>query len=472
MIDSRRRGLLTLQAVVVLIFMPLWFSFNVLMAVEVFQRMNYAQVNFPLYIFGIAAASLISLNYNYQTIPHGTERYRWVSAVKRTNADIIVLTLIFFSIVFATKDKTISRLFLGFHLTSTWCMLLFFNRYLPGWLSSIAFRGRNTINTLLVGSPRAARRLEDWILTRPPLGMKVIGMVCYDEDEQEDVPLPIIGYISDFDNILSENEIYQVILLETRKSKAWVNYVVDTCFREGCRVLILNNWEEYIDQPLTAVTEGNHTFFTLQAEPLENPLNRLVKRTTYVCVSLPIVLFILPPLCLLVKLMQWKQAPGPLFFRQKRTGHQKREFTILKFRTMRPPSESKPPFEAKQASIEDERIFAFGQFLRRKSLDEFPQFINVLLGNMSVVGPRPHLSAHDEHFKRLVEIYRTRHFVKPGITGLAQCRGFRGEITDVDQIRERVRLDLEYINNWSIWLDLGLIVRTFNQIFFPPKSAY
>ncbi len=124
--------------------------------------------------------------------------------------------------------------------------------------------------------------------------------------------------------------------------------------------------------------------------------------------------------------------------------------------------------ETRQASEGDARIFSFGQFMRKTSLDEFPQFINVLQGNMSVVGPRPHMTEHDEQFKRLVEIYRTRHFVKPGITGLAQTYGYRGEITSVDLIEERIRLDLQYINNWSI----GLIFKTIVQILFPPRSAY
>ena len=117
-------------------------------------------------------------------------------------------------------------------------------------------------------------------------------------------------------------------------------------------------------------------------------------------------------------------------------------------------------------------MFKFGQVIRKLSIDEFPQFINVLKGTMSVIGPRPHLIQHDHQFSERVNIYRTRHFVKPGITGLAQCKGFRGEITDLKLIEERVRHDLEYINGWSFWLDLWIIAKTFIVIVKPPKTAY
>ena len=126
----------------------------------------------------------------------------------------------------------------------------------------------------------------------------------------------------------------------------------------------------------------------------------------------------------------------------------------------------------KQATVGDDRIFAFGQFMRRTSLDEFPQFINVLIGNMSVVGPRPHLPQHDTDFSQLNRSYRVRSLVKPGITGLAQINGYRGEITEPEKLHRRVYWDLRYVTNWSIWLDLQIILRTAVQVVVPPRSAY
>jgi lipopolysaccharide/colanic/teichoic acid biosynthesis glycosyltransferase len=183
------------------------------------------------------------------------------------------------------------------------------------------------------------------------------------------------------------------------------------------------------------------------------------------------VVFVLPPLCLIVWIVQRFQSPGPLFFKQPRYGLTQDRFDIFKFRTMH----SKAPTideQKVQATKGDPRIYAFGRFLRRSSLDEFPQFLNVVLGEMSVVGPRPHLTAHDEEFARLVSEYRSRQFVKPGVTGLAQCRGFRGEIGDVSMLEKRIAYDLAYIREWSLLLDMRLVCETVREVLFPPKSAY
>ena len=128
--------------------------------------------------------------------------------------------------------------------------------------------------------------------------------------------------------------------------------------------------------------------------------------------------------------------------------------------------------ETEQAIPGDTRIFSFGSFMRRFSIDEIPQFINVLKGEMSLVGPRPYLAKHDFIFEQDYKAYRIRQFVKPGVTGPAQCRGLRGEFTDAELVRKRIELDFNYVGNWSIWLDCEIVIRTIGQVLFPPKSAY
>ncbi len=474
MLESRTRGILTLQGLIVLFILPLWFLFQVYIAVDWVNKMNYSQVNFPLYSLGVILASLLSFGQLDRAMPRGPNRFQWVNSVRNTNSSIFILALVLFGIVFATKDKAISRLFLGTFITSTWFLLLPLNRFLPELLSSIVFRGKNNVRTILVGSVNATKNLDDWVLNHPPLGMNILGLVTYEDEGNEsgeESSLPILGDAKDFDKILEDNQIHQVILLETRRSKTWVTFIMRSSIYSGCRILILNNWEEYFDLPLTAVKEGSHTFFTLQDEPLENPLNRLIKRVIDLSISIPVVLIVLPPFLVIVKCFQLLQSPGPLFFQQERSGFFKRKFNIYKFRTMQL-SPEKSDQEAEQATRDDSRIFPFGRYLRQTSLDELPQFVNVMLGEMSVVGPRPHLLQHDEEFRKMVEIYRIRQFVKPGITGLAQSQGYRGEIKNVENIRERIRLDLEYIHNWSIWLEIGIILRTISQVIIPPKSAY
>jgi putative colanic acid biosynthesis UDP-glucose lipid carrier transferase len=209
-------------------------------------------------------------------------------------------------------------------------------------------------------------------------------------------------------------------------------------------------------------------FITLREEPLENPVNRFAKRALDLAVALPVVFFILPPLMLVIWIVQRFQSPGSLFFLQKRAGIQNREFKIIKFRTM---GENNPD-EARQVVQGDVRVFRFGRWMRRLSIDELPQFINVLTGDMSVTGPRPHMIEHNAQFAQQMANYHIRTFVKPGITGLAQVRGFRGEARSEAEIAKRLESDISYLENWRLALDLSIIARTAWQLLVPPKNAY
>jgi putative colanic acid biosysnthesis UDP-glucose lipid carrier transferase len=163
-------------------------------------------------------------------------------------------------------------------------------------------------------------------------------------------------------------------------------------------------------------------------------------------------------------------SPGPVFFRQKRTGWNGKTFRIWKFRSMRVEQEVGDSKHLKQAEKNDPRITKVGSFIRKTSLDELPQLINVLTGDMSLVGPRPHAVQHDEVYSQRISDYYARHNIKPGITGLAQVRGYRGETKEIDQMIKRIESDIEYINNWSLWLDLSILVRTVTA--FTGKEAY
>jgi lipopolysaccharide/colanic/teichoic acid biosynthesis glycosyltransferase len=180
------------------------------------------------------------------------------------------------------------------------------------------------------------------------------------------------------------------------------------------------------------------------------------------------VIFVLPIASLFVWLCHRAQSPGPLFFTQRRTGKHNEEFQILKYRTMHVNHGE----EARQATEDDCRVFRTGRWMRKLSIDELPQFVNVLRGEMSVVGPRPHLVDHDELFGEIANFYRVRSFIKPGITGLAQVRGLRGEARRDQDLIDRIHSDLYYLENWSLLLDGVIIVRTAWHVVFPPKTAY
>jgi len=183
------------------------------------------------------------------------------------------------------------------------------------------------------------------------------------------------------------------------------------------------------------------------------------------------VVLILPPLALFVRLMQWRQAPGPLLHARERRGWRGSSFAMLKFRSMYHEDRDEA-VESRQARIGDERVYPAGRWLRRRSLDELPQFWNVLRGEMSVVGPRPYMPRLDEEFRRQTRAYRTRNLVKPGITGLAQSLGYRGEILENEMLQRRQQWDVHYITHWSLALDVQITLRTLWQVIVPPKSAY
>lgn len=384
-----------------------------------------------------------------------------------------LMALAVFTMMFATQDRSISRLFLGSFLVWSWLGLFWLHRMLPQRLAGFLYGHGERIPTLFIGRANTLPMLDEWLKQRLHLGVHPVGFLTLDNAAAAPVSsaAPSAGSVADLPRVLEEKNIGQVILLEVPADAAVARQVVAQCQARGCRLLVHHQVEEVLGHPVVSADEGGHHFFTLHNEPLEEPLNRAIKRTFDVLVALPIVLFVLPPLMLAVWLVQRWQSPGPLFHVRARSGEGRAEFPMLKFRSMHvAPPDAKT--EGRQASADDARIYPFARFLRRHSLDEFPQFWNVLTGEMSIVGPRPVMPVLDEEFERQVRSYRSKHWVKPGITGLAQSEGFRGEIRTPDQLHERIRLDLYYITHWSVWLDLQITLKTFWQVFFPPKSAY
>lgn len=471
MIQNRLKGMQRAIAISKMIAMPLWFLLVAVITVEALGLMGYEQIAFEIYMLAAAASFLLRFEHQEFLFPGGPQRHHWIRAARDSNRDVLILAGVTFAIIYATKDKAISRQFIAIYLLSSWFIVFLLNRWLPALLSRTFFKGSSRMHTLLIGSAERIEQLGDWIEQQEGIGIEVVGYVSYANDDFETGRFRFLGLAKDLAGIVQEHKIQQVILLETRNSRPWIQRVLDTCTEKGCRLIIYNSWQDLCQQPLIAFNEGSHAFYTLKDEPLQNPLNRIAKRLLDLAIALPVCVLVLPPLALLVKIMQWLQSPGPLLFSQKRTGIEQVPFAIYKFRSMHADPDHTAD-ESKQAAQVDPRIYPFGRFLRRTSLDEFPQFYNVLKGEMSIVGPRPHLIAHDEAFARQLKVYKDRHFAKPGITGLAQNRGFRGEIRGPEEIRQRIELDLEYINNWSFWLDLGIIIRTFWQVFRPPPSAY
>ena len=385
-----------------------------------------------------------------------------------------LMALLFFSMIFATRDHRISRAFLGSFLVWSWLGLTVLNTWCPRRLARTLFGKGRRLPTLFIGRVSSLGTLNEWIATREVLGIDPIGILSDDPGltaNPWDLPIDLLGRVSDLRKTILGCEVGQVILLELPATDDDARQFIEVCREYGCRLLIHNNIEERYTQPLVPITEDGRHFYTLQEEPLEDPLNRLVKRLYDLAISLPVVIFVFPILCGMVWLIQRIQAPGPLFHERDRRGVNGSIFRMLKFRSMYPaPSDASA--EAKQAETVDARIFPFGRFMRKTSLDEFPQFWNVLIGDMSVVGPRPYMPLLDDEFRKQTEGYRLRSLVKPGITGLAQSLGLRGAVLEQEMIKRRLYWDVHYITHWSIWLDIQITLRTLWQVVRPPKTAY
>lgn len=469
MLKNRQEGLISLHGFCVSAILG---AFYLMWAelMQVAKLIEFASdTNIQLYFLGVIGGTLISSR-TYRTMAGRLGYLNWIELLQITQRQLVRIALVLFALAFTTKDAYISRTFLGSYLGAAAVVLYLLNCFLPGILSRIFFRD-NSVRTLFVGSPDDVKRLKTWITQKAHLGVEPIGFVCQEDSPSAIEGLPFFGRIDEVSHILAEQRIGQIVLLQFYLDREQSNQIIHAAERMGCRVRLYNNLNAYYDHPVTVDHEGEYTFFTLEDEPLENPVNRIKKRCLDIAVSLPVVVFLLPPLTILVAIFQRLQSPGPIFYPQLRSGINKCRFNIWKFRTMHTAAQTKEQ-ELVQAKSGDSRVYAFGRFLRRTSLDELPQFINVLFGEMSVSGPRPHMIEHDEQFAKLLRNYYSRHYVKPGITGLAQSKGYRGEISEVALLEKRVSYDLIYINQWSLLLDIKILFATARQVLFPPKTAY
>jgi putative colanic acid biosynthesis UDP-glucose lipid carrier transferase len=271
--------------------------------------------------------------------------------------------------------------------------------------------------------------------------------------------------------ILTKEAITQVIVLDLSLGQERLRKMTQICEDAAVRLLALDRLDSYSDffnHSTIIFEEDGMRVVGLREEPLESPVNRFLKRILDLVIAVPVVVLVLPFVTSLVWLFQSRQSPGPVMIRQERVGMMGQRFMMFKYRTMHVNHGDM----ARQASKHDERIYPAGRWLRRLSIDELPQFINVLLGDMSVVGPRPHLEQHEELWIQAMRNYVIRRFVRPGITGYAQVKGYRGEVHSNMDVQNRVEQDIYYLENWSFSLDMVIILKTVRHCVVPPRTAY
>lgn len=351
-------------------------------------------------------------------------------------------------------------------------LFLFFFCFLNLWwllsnrlLRYIRRRGYNFKRVIIVGAGSSGMSLYKELQSDAGYGFRFMGF--FDDDtasmcEKEQLR----GTIDDVVAFCIEKHIDEIYcaLPNTQNAK-----IVDLLYfseQNGIRFFILPEISQYIPRRLHYQIMGNTPLLSICREPLQRWTGRFVKRAFDFLFSLFMIL-LAPIWYLPIALLVRFSSPGPVLFKQKRTGYMGREFSCLKFRTMRLNAEA----DKLQATANDPRITRIGHFLRKTSLDELPQVFNIFKGEMSFVGPRPHMLKHTQEYSAIIDKYMVRHFAKPGLTGWAQINGYRGETRELWQMEKRVEYDIWYIENWNILLDLKIIFLTFVLLFKGDDNA-
>jgi len=381
-------------------------------------------------------------------------RHRVLRIVRRIGLftmALIVLTFIFIKDDVARQYMFFyTAIFLVLELTFYWLLYNYLNyRRSQGWYSK---------RVLLVGYDKTSNLFRKIIESTPMLGYQFIGYVKYDTHDVHEIPKEdhsyILGNASQLEKIIQENNIQVVFsILSFFRDKSNVDEQLIVCNQTGARMYLVTENQRWMRRSRDVDSIEHFYILNPQYIPLDDVPSRILKRTFDLFFSLSVILCfgwnLLPFIICMIKLT----SKGPVFFVQERTGLSNIPFRCYKFRSMCINEES----DKKQAEKNDSRITAFGRFMRRWNLDELPQFFNVLRGQMSVVGPRPHMLSHTEQYSVLIKYYKARHYVKPGITGWAQVNGLRGETDETWKMEKRVKYDMDYIDNWSFFWDMKII---------------
>jgi putative colanic acid biosysnthesis UDP-glucose lipid carrier transferase len=379
-------------------------------------------------------------------------------------------------------DKTISttdvpggRLAVGAELNGDFAALLRNGRFSlqhvqTGLTKVLALEPLTTVKDLIiVGDGPAAEEIFQYCEDQTVRGYRFCG-IFNDSPLHGALGNRQIGDVEASKSYAIQNRIDIVYCALPGTRRAEITDLMEFCERNTIRFRVIPSAESFIPVVKTSDLEfhGAVPVSKLRREPLDITLNRRLKRAFDIVFSLGVVLFVFtwlfPILALLVKL----SSRGPVFFKQMRLGRDNTEFVCWKFRSMRMNKEA----DVKQATKDDPRVTAVGRFLRKSNLDEMPQFINVLFGHMSIVGPRPHPLRLNDQYRDIIDKYMVRHFVRPGITGWAQVNGFRGETRTPELMERRVDLDVWYLENWSFWLDLKIVLKTVTNMFGKDPNAY
>ncbi|MDR1562632.1 MAG: undecaprenyl-phosphate glucose phosphotransferase [Dysgonamonadaceae bacterium] len=328
-------------------------------------------------------------------------------------------------------------------------------------------KGKNFKRVIIVGAGKNGMSLFLEMKRELFYGYRIIGF--FDDNIALRNILPnYLGMTHEVEKFALENNVDEIYCTLPNSEDEKIVRLLNFSEKHMIRFYIVPEFLRYVKRLLDLENIESVPVMAVRAEPLQSPVNKVIKRSFDIIFSLFFLLCIFPFLYIILGIIIKLSSRGPVFFRQKRTGIYGNEFYCYKFRSMHPNMSA----HEKQAAKDDPRITRIGNFLRRSNLDEIPQFYNVLKGDMSIVGPRPHMLKHTELYSNIIDRYMVRHLIKPGITGWAQINGFRGETRVVEEMEARVRFDVWYIENWSLLLDIKIIIVTAINMVRGEKNAY
>lgn len=336
------------------------------------------------------------------------------------------------------------------------------------FLFHIRKKGFNSRQAIVIGATETGEQLASQIKSHEELGIRFKGI--FDDRDHSRLPdgthKDLKGTIDDAIEMAKSNDVDYIYLALPMCAEDRIKSILELCSDTTASVYLVPNFFVY-----NLINSKWHNIGSLQALSVyDTPFSGasdIIKRLEDFLLGLVLTCIAVFPMLLIATLIKF-DSKGPVIFKQKRYGLDGKPISVYKFRTMTTLDNG---MEVKQAQKDDQRITKVGAFLRKTSLDELPQFINVLQGKMSIVGPRPHAIAHNEQYRKIISGYMLRHKVRPGITGWAQVNGFRGETETVDKMKKRVEYDLDYMHKWSIWLDFKIIAKTVILVF-KDQNAY
>ena len=394
---------------------------------------------------------------------HDTSRIASIERVIRKLLNALGLYLILIFAFLGIKDGSYYKLFVFYTYCSTSVGLTIFNIGFVLFQKYYRSVGYNYRKVIIVGYGKISTDLRKYFTYNPELGYRFMGY--FDNHSSNSVIRGQVSEIPKISKTLEIDEIYCILpYLDYHEVEQLTKFAEDNFIK----IHAIPDYRGFPYKNIEVQLYDVIPVLNFPAQPLDDQLNRFLKRTFDIVFSFLFMVFVLSWLVPLVALLIKLDSKGPAVFKQLRSGINNEPFTCYKFRTMEVNEDS----DNLQATKTDSRITKFGSLLRKTNIDEIPQFLNVLKGEMSVVGPRPHMLKHTEAFSKQVDKFMLRHYVKPGITGLAQTKGFRGETNTFYKLKNRIKLDRFYVENWSLLFDLKIIVSTILMMLRGDENAY